>query len=138
MSIQIIPSTYSFSFSVGSVDSEEKEIMRRLLAYGITPTGNKSADRAKLHAIELEHAKNDNYISNKYYTVTKNEQEKIQEHKKEIKKLINKNDSRKLAEGKKEGAKLLGEQLYLAIKLKNEKEMKDKKQETNISFKKEA
>lgn len=117
MSIQIIPSTYSFSFSVGSVDSEEKEIMRRLLAYGITPTGNKSADRAKLHSIELEHAKNDNYISNKYYTVTKNEQEKIQEHKKEIKKLINKNDSRKLAEEKKEGAKLLGEQLYLAIKL---------------------
>ena len=41
------------SFSLGcTVDAEEKEIMRRLLAYGIQPTGNKSIDMAKLRQVE--------------------------------------------------------------------------------------
>ena len=36
------------SFNICYIDAEEKEIMRRLLEYGIQPTGNKSADMATL------------------------------------------------------------------------------------------
>ena len=36
--------TCSFCSSGGSVDEEEKRIMRRLLQYGIKPTGQKCID----------------------------------------------------------------------------------------------
>lgn len=82
MGIGNINSNYTFSFAVPYVDSEEKEIAARLLAYGITPTGDKSTDRAKLKRIELEKAKQETTISsNKFITVSASEQEKIQDKK---------------------------------------------------------
>ena len=109
------------SFSTGgcsmSVDPEEKLIAQKLLAYGCTPTGNKTTDKATLRKIELQKAKESNFIRNDLLTVTKQEQEKIQEKKKERKKENNepnvKNDFN--------GAKALGEQVYLSIKMKKKK-----------------
>lgn len=98
----------------GNIDEEEKRIMRRLIQYGIKPTGQKNIDKPKLHEIELQKAKLEDYISNKFLTITKNEQEKIQAKKKEKRKERNvgKYSNTKIAE------KTLGEQIYLAIKMK--------------------
>ena len=90
MSIEKIQSGYTFSFVVPYVDSEEKEIMAKLLAYGITPTGNKATDRAKLYQIEYNRAKQEPTVSsNKFLTVSTSEQNKIQEKKQENKKVSN-------------------------------------------------
>ena len=105
--------TVSFS-CVSSIDAEEKEIMRRLLAYGITPTGNKTTDKAKLRQIELEKAKTSNCILPDLLTVSRQEQEQIQKSKKDKKKeQILQSDIEKF-----EGSKAKGEQIYLAIKMK--------------------
>ena len=109
--------TCSFSVSSGC-DSEEKRIAKRLLAYGIQPTFNKSTDRAKLHEIELKEAQNENSISNKFITVTRQEQEKIQEKKKEKRKETNPEASI----NSQKAQKVLGEQIYLAIKMKQKKQ----------------
>lgn len=88
MGIGNIQSTYTFSYAAPYVDSEAKEIAARLMAYGITPTGDKSTDRAKLHKIEAEKAKQESIVSSsKFLTVSTAEQEKIQDKKKENKKL---------------------------------------------------
>ena len=102
---------------LGGPDAEEKRIARRLLQYGITPSGNKSADRAKLHEIELKEAKKLNYITNKFLTVTVAEQEKILEKKKEKREEVNP----ELYPDTKEAEKFLGEQIYLAIRMKKNK-----------------
>ena len=87
MGINNIQSTYTFAFSAPYIDSEEKEIMARLLAYGITPTGNKATDRATLKRVETEKAKQENIVSaNKFLTVSIAEQEQIQDKKKEKRK----------------------------------------------------
>jgi len=113
-----IESISSGSFScVSSVDSEEKEIMRRLLAYGVTPTGNKITDKAKLREIELEKAKNSNIVLPDLLTVTRQEQEKIQKNKKDKRKEQLKDPKAETFEG----SKALGEQIYLAIKMKKKK-----------------
>lgn len=70
------------SFNICSIDAEEKEIMRRLLAYGIQPTGNKSIDMAKLRQIEEQKAKTESVASNKFYTVSSSEMEKMIEKRK--------------------------------------------------------
>lgn len=71
------------SFSLGcTVDAEEKEIMRRLLVYGIQPTGNKSIDMAKLRQVEEQKAKTESVASNKFYTVSSSEMEKMIEKRK--------------------------------------------------------
>ena len=98
----------------GSVDEEEKAIMRRLLQYGIKPTGQKSIDKAKLHEIELQKAQLEDCVSNKFLTVTQNEQEKIQEKKKEKRK---ETQPEKFINSEK-AQKALGEQIFLAIKMK--------------------
>ena len=126
MSIQNITPNSSFSYSCSSVDSEEKEIMRRLLAYGYTPTGNKTTDKAQLRKIEIEKAKQDNYVSDKYLTVSQAECQKIQDTKKQKHKLDNPEKSPALQE-KRQGAKLMGEQIFLAIKMKDEKRKFDTK-----------
>lgn len=101
-----------------SVDPEEKLIAQKLLEYGYQPTGNKTTDKATLRKIELEKAKESNFVRNDLLTVTKQEQEKIQEKKKQRKKENNepsvKNDFN--------GAKALGEQIYLSIKMKKKSE----------------
>jgi len=102
------------------IDSEEKAIMDKLLSYGCIPTGDKATDRAKLHEIELERAKQDNYVSSKYLTVSTSECEKIQERKKENRKIANPEKSPE-KQNERLGDKLRGEQIYLAIKMKNKK-----------------
>ena len=109
--------TCSFCSSGGSVDEEEKRIMRRLLQYGIKPTGQKSIDKPKLHEIELQKAKLEDYVSNKFLTVTKSEQEKIQAKKKE--KRIERNPEKYTNAEK--AKKKMGEQIYMKKKMKKKK-----------------
>ena len=120
MSVQNISNMYSYNFGycVSSIDSEEKEIMQRLLAHGITPTGNKTADKAKLRKIEEESAKQENIVSNKYLTVSTSEQESIQENKRNKRKNSNPEQSVNFSD-KRVGAKAFGEQVFLAINMKN-------------------
>ena len=108
-------------------DEEHRKIMRKLMAYGITPTGKKSADIALLREIELKLAKLENCVSGKFLTVTKSEQEKIQKEKKE--KRIENNPE--LGENTMKGQKILGDQLMIAIQMKKDKEkaFKKKKEE---------
>lgn len=113
----------SFSTSIscgGSVDPEEKEIARRLLAYGVMPTGNKTTDNAKLRQIEIEKAKNSNFVIPDLLTVSKSEQEHIQETKKEKRKENNPEQNQKEFEG----LNALGTQIYLAIQMKKKKNLK--------------
>ena len=100
-------------------DYEYQRIIRKLMEYGITPTGNKTADRNKLHEIELREAEKENCITSKFVTVTKSEQEKIQERKKEHRKEVNPEQYQNSTKGQ----KILGEQIMLAIKMKQNKEM---------------
>ena len=116
MNIQGISLSLS-SFSAGcsgSADPEQKRIAKKLLEYGYLPTGDKNTDKATLRRIEIQKAKESNFVRNDLLTVTKQEQEKIQEKKKQRKKENNepsvKNDFN--------GAKALGEQIYLSIKMK--------------------
>ena len=95
-------------------DAEHRMIMRKLMAYGFTPTGNKSADTEMLRRIELKQAKMENCVSSKFLTVTRSEQEKIQEDKKE-KKAENNPEAQ---QDTMQGQKLLGEQIMLAIEMK--------------------
>lgn len=99
-------------------DEEHRKIMRKLMAYGITPTGKKSADIALLRQIELKLAKLENCVCGKFLTVSKSEQEKIQKEKKE--KRIENNPE--LALNTMKGQQILGEQVMLAIQMKKDKE----------------
>ena len=103
----------SFSYCA-PIDEEEKRIMQKLMSYGVTPTGNKTTDKATLRRIELEKAKESNYIRNDLLTVSKIEQERIQAKKKEKQKDLHPD----INPEKFEGSKVLGEQIYLAIKMK--------------------
>ena len=110
----------SFYISFG-IDDEYQKIIARLRMYGYEPTGNKSADRAKLHEIELREAKKENCVTTKSLTVSTNEQEKIQEKKREKKREVRKENNPELYTDTKEAEKFLGEQIYLAIKMKKQK-----------------
>lgn len=139
MTVHFPTSTYTFAFGAPSIDEEEKEIMSRLRMYGANPTGDKSIDRAKLRQIEERKAKENNFVSGKFFTVSRNEEEKIQEKKKEQRALGNpdyEKESKKLArmEEKKRGAKLLGEQTYLVIQLKSDKKDNKKINEENENY----
>ena len=90
MNIAGFKSNYTFYYAALGLDSEEKEIMALLLSYGITPTGDKSKDKAKLHEIEYQKATRESVVSsNKFYTVSATEQEHIQEKKNENKQIMN-------------------------------------------------
>lgn len=101
-----------------AIDEEEKAIMRKLKQYGINASGRKSLDKAKLREIELREAQKEDCITNKFLTVTKGEQEKIQNKKKEKRKEANPEKYPDSARGQ----KILGEQIYLAIKMKQNKQ----------------
>ena len=109
-------------FIPSSTDYEYEQIKRRLMMYGVKPSGNKSADKMKLHEIELREAKKENVVTTKFLTVSTREQERIQEKKKAKKVDV---DPRNYPETMK-GQKLLGEQIMLAIKMKKELENRDK------------
>lgn len=110
----------SFSFSSGGNDPELVAIMRKLREYGIVPTGNKSNDKATLYRIEIEKAKQENVVTGKFLTITKGQEEKIQENKK-TKKKENNFSSKKDFEKTEKAMKTMGEQIYLAIKMKQKR-----------------
>ena len=134
--------SYAVCTSGCSMDAEEKRIAARLRQYGIKPTGDKNTDKAKLREIELREAKNETGVSNKFLTVTKGEQEKIQAQKKELKKQVNpeqfpnseKNQRRKDVE---KAEKALGEQLFLAIKMKEKREKHQNKEGIGVDLEKD-
>ena len=121
MSNNINPTNSTFHLSVSSgIDLEYKKIIRKLMQYGLRPTGNKSIDKERLHKKELEQAQKEPTVSNKFLTVTKAEQEKIQEKKKE--KRIEANPE--LYQHTMEGQRILGQQIMLAIEMKKKKDEK--------------
>ena len=116
MNIQNI-SSYTFSFSLPQTDKEEEEIMRRLIMYGQSPTGDKTTDKAKLRRIELQKAKENNVVTGKFLTVSRKEEEQIQEKKKELRASGNPDKEKEakkqeLLEQKKQGAEIQGQQIY--------------------------
>ena len=80
----IQPTNISCLPSIANViDEEYKRIIRKLAQYGMRPSGSKTTDKMRLHERELQDAQKENCITSKFLTVTKAEQEKIQEKKKE-------------------------------------------------------
>lgn len=134
--------SYAVCTSGCSMDAEEKRIAARLRQYGIKPTGDKNTDKAKLREIELREAKNETGVSNKFLTVTKGEQEKIQAQKKELKKQVNPeqfSNSEKIQRRKdvEKAEKALGEQLFLAIKMKEKREKRQNKEGIGVDLEKD-
>ena len=107
---------YSLKQMCSGVDVEWLNIIKRLQSYGKKSTGSKDKDKALLHSIELEKAEIDP-VSNKFLTVTLGEREKIKNKKKE-KRIENNPEAYPNSQ---KGAKILGEQIYLAIQMKNKK-----------------
>ena len=114
-------------------DQEWKRIKERLWnKYGIRSTGSKSADKAKLHELEMKEVEQlgGECNSGKFLTVTRAEIEKVK----------NKRRNKKIEKNPKEypntekGAKILGEQLYLAIRMKKEQEEKDNKKKRDNKY----
>ena len=101
-------------------DEEHKRIIRKLMAYGYRSTGSKSGDKELLRKIELKQVQMENCVNSKYITVSKREQEKIIEKKKE-KRLENNPEQ---AQNTMKGQKILGEQLMIAIEMNKKKEEK--------------
>ena len=106
-----------FSLASGGNDPELIAIMRQLRRYGVVPTGIKSADKATLHRIEIQKAEQESQVTGKFITVSRNEENKIQENKK-AKKKENNPDTKKDLEKTEKAMKVMGEQIYLAIKMK--------------------
>ena len=106
-----------------AIDYEYMRIIRRLAEYGIKPSGNKERDKERLRKKELEEAERADCVSNQFVTVSQNEQEKIQEKKK--KKRVEKNPEYYKDTAK--GQQVLGEQIMLAIEMKQKKEIFQKK-----------
>jgi len=105
-----------------STDYEYEQIKRRLMMYGVKPSGSKSADKMKLHEIELREARKENVVTTKFLTVSTSEQEKIQEKKKQKRIEINPKSHPETMKGQ----RILGEQIMLTIKMKKELENRDK------------
>ena len=116
-----------------SEDQEWKRIKERLWnKYGIRSLGSKSADKAKLHELEMKEVEQlgGECNSGKFITVSRAEIEKVK----------NKRRDKKIEKNPKEfpntakGAKILGEQIYLAIKMKKEQEDKDNKRKRDNKY----
>lgn len=129
MAIDGISSCASFhTCSGGSIDAEWARILARLREYGIKSSGSKTADTAKLRDLEMQELQTLKLPTNKFLTITKNEQQKIIEQKqknnpsKQIKKEENKKDiNQKDSKKTQQAMNILGEQIYLAIKMRNKK-----------------
>jgi len=95
-------------------DEEHRRIMLKLWAYGYLSTGTKQGDWELLRKIEIKQAEAESCISSKFLTVSRSEQEKIQEKKKK-KRIENNQESH---QDTMLGQKILGEQKMLAIEMK--------------------
>ena len=103
------------------IDEEYRRIIRKLQQYGMKPSGSKTTDKMRLHKRELQEAQKENCITSKFLTVTKAEQEKIQEKKKEKCEDVNP----ELKQNPPKGQEILGEQLKFAIEWKKKKKESD-------------
>lgn len=73
------------SISIGSgIDEEYKRIIEKLMALGITPSGNKTSDKAKLREYELRELKSElgtngkgNVNKSNYITISSSEIERL-------------------------------------------------------------
>ena len=116
-----------------SEDQEWKKIKERLWnKYGIRSLGSKAADKQKLHELEMIEVEQlgGECDSSRFITVTRAEIEKVKNKRrdKNIKK-----DPKEYPHTEK-GAKILGEQIYLAIKMKKEQEDKDNKRKRDNKY----
>ena len=111
-----------FSCSSGN-DPELLAIIRKLKEYGREPTGEKSVDKATLRKIEIEKAKQESCVTGKFLTVTRNEENNIQEKKKAKRKENNPKENVDIVKNEK-AMQVMGEQIYLVIKMKQKKEKK--------------
>ena len=97
-------------------DAEWQRIINKLWQeYGIHSSGSKSLDKQILHEHELREAEKEPAVSNKFLTVTKSEQEKIQDKKKSIKAENGPEENLNYSKG----AEIFGKQIFIAIKMKN-------------------
>lgn len=69
-----------------SIDEEYKRILEKLIALGITPSGNKAADKAKLRQYEMQQLKSElgsngkgNINKSDYITISASEIEQIKQ-----------------------------------------------------------
>ena len=133
MSIKV-DSGYSAFFSVSRVrDTEWQQIIDRLWnKYGIRSTGSKSADKAKLHELELKEAEqlNGECSCGRFLTIQKNELDKIKEKKK--KKDIKRNPEKHPEVT--QGAEILGKQILLAIQMKGKDDADDNKKKRDNKY----
>jgi len=104
-----------FNFFTVGLSDEAKQIIAKLHAHGITPSGNKTVDRAKLHEIEVQEAQSNTYVTGNFITVTKEEEQQIIERKAEAKEQPQNFED---LSNSFDGATALGNQIYLAIKMK--------------------
>jgi len=118
-------STYSFAFSSGSIDAEEKAIMDKLYEYGCIPTGDKQTDRATLRRIEEEKVRqeignnpNANISPFKYLTISPSMIEQIKFSKKILKDSSTSNKQTDVKQAEVSGAGILAEYNKFKIKQK--------------------
>ena len=112
-------------------DAEWQKIINKLWnVYGIRSSGSKGLDKQILHEHELIDAQKEDSVSSKFLTVTKSELEKIIEKKKDKKaenEILPKEEQTK-------GAELLGQQVFLAIQMKQENDKTDNKKKRNNKY----
>ena len=111
-------------------DAEWQRIINKLWNdFGIRSSGSKSLDKQKLHELELRQAEQESEVKNKFLTVSKSEQEKIQANKK--------SEKAEFEQQKPEvndGAKVLGEQIFIAIQMKQERDEINNKRKRNNKY----
>ena len=110
---------YGFYINPKNLDYEYKKILKKLKEYGIPSTGNKEIDRTRLRSKEFEKIQENNCIDPEMITISADEQMKILT---EIKKNNFEKDS-KYQQPDFKGQQILGEQLMLAIEMKNQKQI---------------
>ena len=109
---------YGFYIHPNKLDNEYRRILEKLKEYGMSATGNKEIDKARLNQKEIEKVEKSNSINPELLTVSFDEQVKIQTEKnsKETNNNNNKDNSTNYI-----GQQLLGEQLMIAINMKTKK-----------------
>ena len=124
-------SSVSMCFCSAS-DYEAIEIARRLKAYGIEPSGDKQADKTKLHEIELQKVKSNNEPTGKFLTISYGKEQEIINSKKEN--IYGSLKNYRKEKGNKDALKeddILGRQIFAIIELKKQEE-KDKKKSDKL------
>lgn len=137
MSINQIPIANSVCLC-SAVDYEALMIARRLMELGIKPTGDKQANKAKLHEMELKIAKSRNEALGGLLTISYAKEQEIIDNKKEN--LFGNKKAQKKEKNNSDVLKedeILGRQIYAIIemKMKEEKDYKKSKKLRNAATK---